>query len=365
MHNSYAERRGDDPRTGSSDGFTIGRTMFGQKGTVLTEAPSLDAALGLAGWDYEVEKVPAFVQTETYDDEPIYGPAKGCFVVRRTDTGAALGHVGPRYSLVQNRKALSRIEPMFDAGLAWPEAGGTFRDGGTAWMILGFDREKLSEATDGMPDYLWEKESLQPYGIVLLDHTGMRSDLLLQLPYRIACLNALPGLMRNGEGAAKIRHTGDAATKFEREAGRLFNGMAHRYAKLADLVGLLRLQTLTEHAFHRLVQEIALPITPQKPDESGRQVAARQRQIERRVVVREMWTAGAGHSGDRSAWEAMNGLIEAQDHNPLFNRREVGLASQIDGSRMASKRRVFQALTRYGRDERFRDAIDDGTINLN
>lgn len=358
-----------------STGFGIGRTMFGQKGTVLTEAPTVDDAMGLAGWDYDVEKVPAFVETGRMltedpvhgeNDLPIYGPAKGCFVVRRTDTGAALGHVGPRYSLVQNRNAINRITPMFEDGLAWPEAGGTFRDGGTAWMVLGFDRDRISEVTRGIPDYLWGEENIQPYGIVLLDHTGMRSDLLLQLPYRIACLNALPGLMRNGEGAAKIRHTGDAAAKFEREAGRLFNGMAHRYAKLADLVGLLRFQQLTEQAFSRLVQEIALPIAPRKADDSNRMVAARDRQIQRRVVVRNLWTEGADHTGDRSAWEAMNGLIEAQDHSELFNRREVGLASQIDGSRMISKRKVFNALVRYGRDEPFRDAINDGSIiNLN
>jgi phage/plasmid-like protein (TIGR03299 family) len=346
-----------DIRVGSmahDGGFAIDRTMFGQNGEVLTEAPDFEAAFAKAGWDYEVEKAPAYVQTE----EGVFQPAKDCFVTRRVDTGAALGHVGPRYHVQQNRNAMEKVIPLLDEGLARFEAGGTLAGGRRAWGMLRFDTNRINEILGGVTESLFFEEQVLPYGIIIIDHSGQASNTLLQVPYRAYCLNVLPGLLKAGNnGASKVRHTRSVKAKFAAEANRLFGGMVVRYKQYAQIYSIMRDTQLTKPAFSRIVLDTALPLREVGPESTSRQVAARSRQLDRRSRVIDLWDEGAAHRGDHSAWEALNGLIEALDHGEEFQSR-VSFAANLDGSRVQVKRKVMRKLLRYRQSADYRETMD-------
>lgn len=356
-------------------GFSVGRTMFGVEGNILTEAPSLDEAINLAGLNFEVEKVPAFHRVERSGLEPVgrtglavpaapeFLPAQGAHLVRRKDNFQALGIVGDRYRTVQNRDVLRSLDPLLQDGLAKPEAGGVFDEGATSWMLFRFDVEEINRQANGLTEGLLT--TVQPFGIVLLRHDGNGSNLIQQLPYRIACLNALPGVIRGGKSAgATIRHTGEASERTIEEAQAIFGSIATMYGDYAALEQAMRFQRMTTAAFQRIMLDAALPLTPVKAGESKRAVTNREKQVERRSAATNRWWNGLGHRGDGSTWEALNGVIEAMDHDEALVRGR-NLKSDVVGSRARIKARLMSNATRYAQDADYRVQADKHYLSLN
>ena len=70
---------------------------------------------------------------------------------------------------------------------------------------------------------------------------------------------------------------------------------------------------------------------------------------EKRVeLVTRLWTEGAGHTGDHSAWEAYNGAVEAIDHDTdIFPIRGGSWRTQslLDGKLASLKEGVLAGVT--------------------
>lgn len=326
-----------------NSGFSVGRTMFGQEGTALTTAPSFDEALTLAGVNFSVEKVPAYSRISVPrfggGEDVEYVPAKDAFIVRRTDTFEALGHVGARYQVAQNRDALRAIEPLYDDGLVKPEAGGVFDGGSTSWMMFRFDADEINRRSNGATEGLLS--TVEPFGIVLLRHDGRGKNLIQQLPMRIACLNVLPS-MRGSDGA-EIRHTGEANRKTIEEAEAIFGTLAASFADMAELYRAMKTTIMSAETFDQLL-DVAFPISAVRPGESARAATERVNQAERRTIATDLRWNGSGHSGTGDTWEAVNGIIEALDHGDE-NKRGRNLKSNIVGSRNRIKTRLFKFAT--------------------
>jgi hypothetical protein len=70
--------------------------------------------------------------------------------------------------------------------------------------------------------------------------------------------------------------------------------------------------------------------------------------------ITRLWTEGDGHIGDHSAWEALNGAVQALDHDrDLFPTRagSYRTASLLDGILAQTKQRVTENLVTYVRQE--------------
>ena len=65
--------------------------------------------------------------------------------------------------------------------------------------------------------------------------------------------------------------------------------------------------------------------------------------LQRRRV--QLWTEGAGHRGDHSAWEALNGAVQSLDHDrELWRTRGLRTQALLSGSLATRKQRVLVSL---------------------
>lgn len=338
----------------------LARTMLGQPGSgahilAAEVGESPDRAAGIMGWDYEVEKVPAYVQDGSYaggpeDGMPRFKQAKGCFLTRRTDTGAVLGHVGSRYAVQQNDAVLERLKPIVGEGLGRIRVGGVVRNGRRAWCAVEFDREALHRRaawSEPLRALLFE-DNVHPWALFMVNHGGGRSDSVTELPFRLACLNMLPGIVGRSRGS--IRHTASIDERWEAETRKLYYEVTVGYKRMAQAYEVLTHVHLTGHVFNRRVLDVALPLTHLPPQPTGRQQAAQDRQIERRGLVRRLWDGeGKGVSGDRTGWDALNAIVEAQDHAESFYPRGNRLRGNLNGHISRTKRKVLSSLMEYAK----------------
>lgn len=291
--------------------FEVGRvrTAWHRLGTLLPDAPSLDDAIATAGLGYTVEKVPVEIRLPS----GMLIPSTKGFAMLRADTHQELGVVGPGYEPVQNVDAFRVLEPLLDTGLAKLETGGVLRDGADAFLLIRWDVERF-------PAIVREvyADEVLPFGLVATNHSGRRGVLLKETPVRVVCANTLGAAETTVGNQAIVRHTANAADALVSAAELLWRGVLARHAEAAAQYRVLRATRLTDAEFTRLVLD---PIVPRPQDAPTFNPEARlaervvARADHRRAVLTRLWTAGKGHVGDRSAWEAYNGVVEAVDHD--------------------------------------------------
>ncbi len=297
-----------------ADVFSVKLSMWHREGHVLTEAPSFEEALIIANLDYEVVKCPTRViipETEESDAEEI--DSAKAFVTVRTDTSAELGMVGPDYVPVQNLEAFQIVKPLIDSGVASLETGGAVREGADAWLLVKWNLERFGPIVREV-----FADEVVPYGLISTNHTGRRGVLLQDTNIRPICANTLAFAEAGSDRAIKVRHTGDAVARLLDAAEGMWGGIIERYEVLALQYQALRETILTEAQFRNLVLEVIAPDPRKHPrwNPAARQAGAVLDRAEKKWGRLEyLWTEGAGHKGDRSAWEAYNGAVEALDHD--------------------------------------------------
>lgn len=327
---------------GVADCFVVAQTAWHNEGHVLVNAPSYAEALRLAHLDYEVKKERTYRRI----GESEYAPNDLSYIVTRTDTGMELGSVGPDYTVVQNRDAFKVLRPLLDEGLATLETGGVLRNGADAWLMVRWDFSKFGPVVREV----FNGEVL-PYGLLACNHSGRRGILLADTPVRVVCANTLGFAEADGVGRkVAVRHTGDAEARLVDAAHALWGNVIERYETLAQQYRVLKGAFLDEAMFRELVVKAAVDDPRQNPKfnpdaKLAEMVVAR---YEKKVqAITTLWTGGKGHSGDHSAWEAYQGLVEAVDHRPdLFPVRAgtYRTASLLDGRLAQIKRTVLTNL---------------------
>jgi len=344
---------------GVADFFEVGatRSAWHREGVHLTEAPSLADAVRIARLDYPVVKQPTYIvaqsSTAPDGDEVItYTPSAKAFITRRMDTGAELGSVGPDYQPLQNLDAFRALEPLLDAGVLRLETGGVLRRGADAWLLARFDLARFGPVVREV-----FADEVVPYALVANNHTGRRNATVALTPIRVVCANTLgaaeaeqdAGLAR----ALTVRHTGDVEARIVEAARTLFAGIVERYETVAALYRRLKARQLDEALFRTLVVDVVAP-DPRchrawNPD--ARMASAVAERHDRKVAeLTRLWTDGAGHIGDRSAWEAYNAAVEALDHNAELWPTRSGVyrtQSLLSGQLGATKRAVLASLAAH------------------
>lgn len=354
--------------TGSAAMFSVRQTPWHNEGVLLTEAPSLEQAMILAGCNYEVGLRPLFVNEggaegqagdgSTGANMQVFGGTTtrtpmGKAVVR-LDRGTVLADdvlaiVGDGYRPLQNRDAFAVLEPLLDKGVAHLETGGTLRGGKDAWMLIRFDID------DPVVKEVFAKE-IVPFGLVTNNHTAEARALVMQTPIRVVCANTLGSALVGWKDRADViavSHRGDARVRLVEAAEKLFGGIVERYRTIAEHYRNMKATILTVDQFieHVLDNASALPPDPHTPGaehftSKGYDIALAAAE-KRRAEITTKWTEGAGHTGDHSAWEAYNGAVEVIDHDAsLFRVRGSRVSSMIGGRLLAKKERVLNSLAK-------------------
>lgn len=331
--------------------FSVGETPWHKEGVILAQAPTIAEALTLGGLDFEVQKMPTFVGQSR-------GPTGGfipalqsklAFVTVRTDTEAELGSVGPDYTVLQNANAFRILQPLLDAGVVALETGGALRGGRDVWLLVRFNIAKFGPIVKEV-----FTDEVVPFGLLRNNHAGTRAAALQLTPIRVVCANTLGMADSNADlgidKSVTVRHTGDIEARLVDAAQLLLGGIIERYEVVAKQYKLLKSYFLDEALFRELVLNVAAPdprkvkgFNPDAPtaamvvDRAERKIAA----------IHKAWAHGKGHVGDRSAWEAYNGVVEVIDHNTGLYPTRGGAyrtASLMDGKLGELKRTILKNL---------------------
>ena len=320
--------------------FSVRDTPWHREGTVLTEAPCLKEALRLGGLDFEVEVRPLYTRIEKELGVFTYKRAGNACATVRTDRNSVLGIVSERYQPLQNRDAFGVLEPLLDAGLASLETGGSLRGGRDVWMLVRFhvDSPVVREVF---------ADEVIPFGLISNNHAGQRKVVVQESPIRVVCANTLSLALEGRSRAMGVRHTASVEARTVEAAQQLWSGLIERYETAARQYQALKQYHMDTALFRRLVQDVAAPMPP-RLEQAGltpRQEGARARVLARRERLAQLWTEGAGHTGNHSAWEALNGAVQSLDHDAgLWRVRGPRTAALLDGRLAEVKNRVMATL---------------------
>lgn len=333
------DRRSD----GTGAMFSVRATPWHREGALLSDAPSLEDALRLGGLDFNVEVRPLYTRSRPTPELPdvfTYERAGDAFATVRTDREAVLGIVSGRYQPLQNRDAFGVLEPLLDSGLAALETGGTLRDGRDVWMLVRFNVD-----TPAVREVF--ADEIIPFGMISNNHAGQRKVVVQETPIRVVCANTLGAALRDRRRAIGVRHTASVEARTTEAAPTLWKGLIERYDRAARQYRALKEYHLDTALFRELVLDVASPM-PAELGQAGltpRQESARRRVLDRRAKLSRLWEQGAGHTGDHSAWEAYNAVVECIDHDErLWRVRGSRVEALLDGRLAEIKDRVLSGL---------------------
>lgn len=334
---------------GTASMFSVRETPWHQHGHVIQDAPSFDEAIRLARLDYHVSKFPVKVTLPTLDGKDTYEvPSKKAYTTWRLDRNIELGAVGPDYEPVQNVDAFRVIEPLLDKGVLKLETGGVLRDGADAWLMGRWDLEKFGPITREV----FGNEVLA-YAFLACNHSGRRGILAKKTNVRVVCANTL-GFAESSDGdSITVRHTGDALQRLIEAAENLFLNFVEEYEVLSLQYKAMKETFLTDEQFKALVLDVVAPDPRENPrfnPEARMAEAVVARYETKAATLNRLWTGGSGHTGDESAWEAYNGVVEALDHDidGLWPTRTGVYRTQalLDGTLAQMKRQVLHNLVK-------------------
>lgn len=337
---------------GGAEMFSVRETPWHKEGVILLQPPSLKAALARAGLDFEVEKQPTF---RTRPDGTLVDNEQA-FVIVRTDREIELGNVGWAYVPLQNRDAFAALDPLIDRGLVTLETGGSLRRGADVWLLGRFDLRQLGRTAREVFG-----AELVPFLLFTNNHSGRRPAAIALTPIRVVCANTLgaaESLMDSSGRAVRVQHTETARWRIIEAANELLASITGRYDVLAEQYRDLKNCVLAYGEFERLVLDIAAPAPRSLPDwntDATLADAVLYRSRRQREEIHRLWAAGTGHSGDHTAWEAYNAVVECVDHNAELFPVPGGvyrIDSLLYGPLGEIKQAVLAALTAHARASR-------------
>jgi phage/plasmid-like protein (TIGR03299 family) len=326
----------DTRENGEYSFVSLRETAWHQHGTVMQDEMSVDEAMNLAGHTFRVEKRPLFFENNGEMECTPNG-----YATVRTDRMSVLGIVTDKYKVLQNRQMWNTLEPLIDAGLARIETAGTIREGRDVWAAVQF-------ATPNDGKFGFEGgERLGLYGIITNNHSGDRGVVTMLSAVRVVCNNTLSLALGTSKQKESTGHRGEIADKVDAAAARVFHKALAQWDANRELFAALKGITLDNETFAERVLDVVLPLGEK---DTPRLKTEYDKQMERRAQLKNYWLTGKGHQGDQSAYEALNGTIEALDHNPeLFIGRKSSkfdwAESALMGKTGVMKRAVTSSLS--------------------
>jgi phage/plasmid-like protein (TIGR03299 family) len=185
--------------------FTVKETAWHGLGHVLDNCPTSAEAIGLAGLDYEVVKVPNSIEWPSGSGQFVQTP--GSFSTVREDNGIILGDkLGNRYTIVQNRDAFQFFDAIVGEGEAIYETAGALGNGETIFI------------TAKLPSYIsvQNKDDIEKYLLLTMSHDGRGAIQAMFTPTRVVCNNTLNAALRGAQHKVSIMHTTNAVANLKK-----------------------------------------------------------------------------------------------------------------------------------------------------
>ncbi|MWA07649.1 DUF932 domain-containing protein [Streptomyces sp. BA2] len=203
----------------------------------------IDEVLRLSGLDFEVTTVPALYEWQGETREH----ADQQHTVR-TDTGAALGAVGSRYTPIQNRAGFVFLQELVSRyDVVW-ESAGLLRGGKRVFVSIRLP-ESVTVDADGINDIV------VPYIAVMNDHSGNGQFQCVVTPWRPVCANTERFAVRDAVTRWAVRHTAGATSQIK-EARRTLGLSSQYFEQFADEETALARTDIAVADFHQVIADL-------------------------------------------------------------------------------------------------------------
>ena len=205
----------------------------------------IDEVLRLGRIDFDVQKSPVLFRTSA-DAPDLVMPEK--FVTFRTDTGAGLGVVGSRYTVLGNRQVFEFLQDLVDDhGVTW-ESAGALRDGRSVFVSMRLPKSVRIDA-DGVND------EIIPFIVAMNSHDGTGIARVVVTPWRPVCANTERFAVQDAQASWGVRHTRNAMTRVE-EARRTLGLSVAYFDRFAAEEETLARTDLAVDDWQRLAEEL-------------------------------------------------------------------------------------------------------------
>ena len=161
-------------------------------GTAISKAQNVEEALNIANLNYEVEKVPVFLENGFQ--------VPGAFATKKVGMEDTFGVVGKKYEVVQNLEAFNFVDTLIPEGMKFIKAGET---------------SKMIYIIASLPDTYILDDKVTPYLIFQNSHCGKSTLRATITPLRIICQNQFNWAFRKASNKITIRHTRSAKERLE------------------------------------------------------------------------------------------------------------------------------------------------------
>ena len=282
--------------------FYLGETPWHGIGTPLKEVPTIEEALELAGMNFEVIKQPS-----TYRN-PVTGQLcdTGGFTTVRMDTGEAIGNVGNRYTVLQNRDAFRPYDVLADFGYKLETAG--VIDGGKKIWILAKTPENFKVGDDEIRDYV----------LLYSSHDGSSGSAMRDVDIRVVCNTPTWALNSKANHEYKLRHTSSIGDKVNELTANIKERKGN-VAKAMDQMNRFHDYPLTPQEFEYYLEAV-MPVLKNRHNKSIPELGITTRNRTQPVydTITDLFFNGKGNKG-RTLWDGYNAITEYHDHEKKHN----------------------------------------------
>lgn len=234
-------------------GFFAGRAAWHGLGTLVSEAPTVAEALGLAGLDWTV----SLRAVAAAGADGAWIPAPGARAVVRDTDQRVLGVVGTDFRPLQNRKLADWFAPFERAG-ARMETMGALRGGQRIWGLA-----RLPGGGD-----VGAGDSILPYLLLAHGHDGTLTIRCGLTPIRVVCANTLGQAVGAGKRSLiRVRHTSGAPVALEEAAEQI--ARAHSaFSGSLDTFRSMRAKQIDTKAWREYLRRVIPPTVADATDDS-------------------------------------------------------------------------------------------------
>jgi phage/plasmid-like protein (TIGR03299 family) len=286
-------RDGLDTSRGTAALYTSTPAWHGL-GTVIPGGISdIDTVLAVGQIDFQVDKVPVRYRYDGSDRV-----MEDRWVTVRSDTGAALGTVGHRYEVFQQRKIFTFLEDLADThGVLW-ESAGALRGGRRVFVTMQVPDSVIVDR-GGLDD------EIRLYIVAINSHDATSQAEVVVTPWRVVCANTERFALADAASRWAIRHTSSGLENFA-EARRTL-GLTLKYAAVfeAEQTALARTDIALAD-FHRVIADL----WPLDDDATDRTRTSR---AKRTGTLDAMFRTETERAG-RTAYAAERAITDYLDH---------------------------------------------------
>jgi phage/plasmid-like protein (TIGR03299 family) len=202
--------------------FSVRETPWHGLGTIVSEAPSTEQAIELAGLNWKVEKEALFLKD---------GNVAPAFALLRDSDRRVLSVVGKSYTPLQNDEAFRWFNPFVESGECSLETAGSLRQGERVWILAKLNRTPIDVGSGDL---------VNKFLLLSNGHDGLIAARVSLTPIRVVCANTLA--MAHGSGQSKfmrVRHSSKIVETLDKvrdiinTANASFEATAEQYRYLA------------------------------------------------------------------------------------------------------------------------------------